>query len=105
MNPLLKARLGGLFIAGVSAAGAAYNWYSFLNEGRYWVKFTLLAPTFVGLGLALVIHPISKADNLKKYGTEQLPLKHTPPVMWGLMALGLVAGGLNLAYFNGMLSP
>ncbi|QDQ27038.1 hypothetical protein FNU76_12075 [Chitinimonas arctica] len=104
MSPNTKSRLLGLLIFAIGVGGAAYTWYSVLAEGRYAQKASFLLPFFACLGLSLMIYPMSKAESLAKYGSEQIPWEHIPMGQKVLIFLGVVLGALQWSFFSGHLS-
>ena len=104
MSPTTKVKLIGLLILGVGVGGTAYNWYSVLSQGVYWQKASFVFPFFACLGLSLMLYPISKAESLAKYGSEQMPWKHMPFGQKTLILLGVVLGALQWALFSGHIS-
>lgn len=94
----------GAFILTVGVAGTAYNWYSVLTRGAYWQKASFLFPFFACLGLSLLIYPITKAESLAKYGSEQIPWQHIPFGQKALIVLGVLLGALQWAIFSGHLA-
>lgn len=101
MNSNTRARLIGLMIFVIGAGGTGYMWYSVLTEGVYWDKASFLFPFFTFLGLSLIIYPISKEESLAKYGSPQIPWKHIPIGQKILIALGVLAGIVQWAFFSG----
>ncbi len=101
MSPNTKSRLLGLLIFAIGAGGTALNWYSVLVEGRYSEKASFLFPFFACLGLSMMIYPLSKAESLAKYGSEQIPWAHIPMGQKVLILLGVVFGALHWAFFSG----
>jgi len=104
MSPNTKVRLIGLLLFSIGVGGAAYNWYSVLSNHLYWQKASFLFPLFACLGLSLVLYPMSKADSLAKYGSEQVPWKYIPAGQKLLILVGLMLGALQWALFAGHLS-
>ena len=103
LEPRTKVRLGGLFILAIGLGGIVYNWYTVLTQGVYWQKASFLFPFFACLGLSLIIYPSSKAENLAKYGTEQLKWQHMPTGQKIIIIVGVVLGALQWAFFSGHL--
>ena len=81
-------------------AADAYVWHRVMTEGRFPVQLSLLAPVMAMIGLAVVLNPMTKADNLARFGVEQRPLKHYPLSSKILIALGLVGAVAQLIYFK-----
>ena len=104
MSPNTKVRLIGLLMLVVGLGGAAYNWYSVLTQGLYWKKASFIFPFFACLGLSLILYPLSKAESLAKYGSEQIPWKHIPIGQKFLVLLGVALGALQWALFAGHIS-
>ena len=97
-------RLIGLFIFALGIAGTAYNWYMVLVEGHYFQKASFLFPFIICFGLSLLIYPISKAESLAKYGSEQIPWRHIPAGQKALIFLGVVLGAVHWGLFSGRLT-
>jgi hypothetical protein len=104
MSSNMKGRLIGLFILVLSIGGIIYNWHSVLTRGLYWQKASFLFPFFACLGFSLILYPITKAESLAKYGSEQIPWKHIPTAQKLIILLGVVLGALQLALFAGYIS-
>jgi hypothetical protein len=79
----------------------AFLWYKASTDGVYWPKASFFFPFMACLMFALVIHPIMKEENIKKYGQPQMPLKHMPPALKIAIIVGLVLGVTQCAYFAG----
>ena len=104
MSPTTKVRLIGLFAFGVAVGGTVYNWYSALSQGVYWPMVSFLFPFFACLGLSVMLYPMSKAEALAKYGSEQLAWRHMPLGQKTLVLLGVALGALQWALFSGHIS-
>ena len=107
MSPNTKMRLNGLLVCAVAVAGTAYDWYywySVLAQGVYYSKTSFLFPFLACVGLSVLLYPMSTAESLSKYGTEQMPRKPTPFGQKALILLGIVLGGLQSALFSGHIS-
>lgn len=104
MEPKLKAKLLGLLVLGIGVGGTAYNWYTIVTQGIYWKKASFLFPFFACLGLSMILYPLSKAESLAKYGSEQIPWEHIPKGQKLLILLGVVLGAFQWAVFSGLIS-
>ncbi len=104
MNSKLMARLFGVVAMFIGTSGTLYQWYVALTDKVYWVKASFLFPVFIFLGLSVILYPTSKAENLAKFGCEQMPLKHYPLGQKVLLGVGVILGTLNLALLSGILN-
>jgi hypothetical protein len=103
LDPKLKARLGGLLFFATGVGFTAYNWYTAFTQGTYMPKASFLFPVCASMGLSLMIYPITKAESLAKYGSEQMPLRHFPVGSKIIIVIGFLAGALNWALISGKL--
>lgn len=91
--------LVGLGLAVTGAVGTAVNWYSILTDGSYWIVMSVFGPTLLGLGLGILLAP-----DLPPPGEKRSPANAARRyAAIAVIALGMVAGIVNLAMFSGLL--
>jgi hypothetical protein len=90
----LAATIGIVFID-------AYLWHKASTEGVYWPKASFIFPVFACLMFALIIRPITKEENIKKYGQPQIPIKQIPFVIKIAVVMGVALGITQCSYFAG----
>jgi Zn-dependent protease with chaperone function len=105
MKTKLQQRLAGLFILLIGVGFTVYGWSSALQTRRYSPKAAFLFPVFAGLGLALLLFPVSRDELMSKYGVDRpRSLSH---YSWGQKIMFLVAfaaGALNCALLSGTIT-
>jgi hypothetical protein len=97
----MKARLIAVGILLIGLVSTAFLWYKFLTQGAYWGKASVLTPMAVCIGLSMVIYPITKENNLERFGQARIPWRHIPILQKILILLGVVLGFAQVAYFSG----
>ena len=102
-NPRIQARLIGLLLMIIGSAGDAYVWHSVLTHGKFSQTVSIFAPFAAFAGLSMIFYPMTKAESLERYGTEQIPWKHIPAPQKIMVVGGLVLGLLQWAAFKGFL--
>jgi hypothetical protein len=98
-----KERFGGLFIATMGILLTVWTWQSALAEGHFYLKAALLGPAFTTIGLGLVLVPGYQTERLQR-GEDISQLSGAAlitPRWWGILALSLGSGFLNLAVLKG----
>lgn len=99
----VKTRLFALAAALAIVCFDAYLWHQATSEGVYWPKASFFFPFVACLMIGLVISPISRAENMEKYGQPQMPIKHMPLGLKLAAVVGVVLGIAQWAYFAGKL--
>jgi hypothetical protein len=79
----------------------AYLWHKATTEGVYWPKASFFFPFAACLMFALVISPITREENIKKYGQAQMPIKHMPLTIKIAVVIGITLGINQCAHFAG----
>jgi hypothetical protein len=98
-----QERFGGIFIATMGAILTVWNWQSALSDGRFYVKAAMLGPAFAVIGLGLVLFPGYKTERIER-GEDISQLTGAAlitPRWWGILAISLGSGFLNLAMLKG----
>jgi hypothetical protein len=98
-----KTRLLAFAATVLIACINACLWHKASTEGMYWPKASVFFPFAACLMFALVISPISREENIKKYGQAQMSIKHIPLAMEFAIVIGLVLGITQCAHFSGKL--
>jgi hypothetical protein len=96
-------RLGGLFIATMGTLLTGWNWYLALAEGRFYLNAALLGPAFAIIGLGLILFPGYRNERIER-GEDISQLSGAAlitPRWWGIMAISLGSGLINLAVLKG----
>jgi hypothetical protein len=97
----IKTRIFALAATAAIICIDLYLWKKAATEGVYWPKASFFFPFAACLMLGLVITPISREENLKKYGQPQMPLKHMPLAIKISVILGIALGVAQCAHFAG----
>lgn len=92
-----NTRFIGLFITLLSAVLLSYI---FMTAPQNLIKLAFVLPFMLMLGIGIMIHPISKAENMYLYGTTQMPWKYFPTALKVCTILGVVFCILMLAWFE-----
>jgi hypothetical protein len=98
-----KERFGGLFIATMGAILTIWTWYSAIYEGHFYLKAAMLGPVFTIIGLALILFPGYRTERIER-GEDISQLNGyalITPRWWGIMAISLGSGFINLAVLKG----
>jgi hypothetical protein len=96
-------RLGGLFIATVSAILTIWTWHSAIYAGSFYPKAATIGPAFTIIGVALILFPgyrnerIERGEDIQRLSGSEL----VTPRWWAIMAIALGSGFLNLAVLKG----
>ena len=98
-----KEQFGGLFMATIGAVLTIWNWHVAISEGHFYVKAAMIGPAFTTLGLALVLFPGYKTERVERgEDISQLTgLQLLTPRWWGILAISLGSGFINLAVLKG----
>lgn len=89
MSDQLKSRAGGVLLACLGLAGTVGLHWKLLGTDRVFpFKLAVLCPTVVFMGVWLMIE------------APTLPPKKSTPLAWFFLALGLVAGFLNVEFLR-----
>jgi hypothetical protein len=99
-----NARLLAMLITLMGLCGTVFLWYKFISDGVYWQKASVFSPLVVCIGVSLVIYPITKEDNLERFGQASMPWRHIPMMQKLLFLIGILLGISQCAYFNGNLA-
>jgi len=95
--PRGRQRIGGAFIALLSAAFVAWTWFTALNRGYYYPKAAMIFPAFLVIGVALLLIPgyreerIARGEDVSRLQGAQL----ITPRWWAVLAMALAAGAGN----------
>lgn len=92
-KPRLITRLTGVLIA-VLTGSLLYYIYS--SQPSSLPQIYVLLPFFFMLGISLLIYPISKIENLHRYGAAQMQYKHMPLGLKMCLLIGAVLSVLLL---------
>ncbi len=96
--PRWKQRLGGAIIAAIGGGGTLWLWHVARSEGYVYLKASVLLPTFLVLGLAMIAIPGYKEERLAR--GEDLSglsgMRLLTPRWWVVLVLALTAGFGNL---------
>jgi hypothetical protein len=98
-----QERFGGIFIATLGAILTYWNWQSALSQGHFYMKAAILGPAFTVIGLGLVLFPGYQTERIER-GEDISQLTGAAlitPRWWGILALSLGSGFLNLAVLKG----
>lgn len=97
--PRGKQRLGGAFIATLSAGGTAWTWYTALGQGYFYPKASFLFAAFLVMGVGLFLFPGYREERLARgediSGLEGAAL--ITPRWWAILVLALLAGAASTA--------
>jgi hypothetical protein len=100
-----KEKLTGFLIAMVLFAlgfgGTLLNWQMVFDEGKYYPKMAFVGPFIGFLGLAMLVGPSTKAEEVVGDETATRRRKLRQRLALTTLAIGLIAAGLNLALMNG----
>jgi hypothetical protein len=96
-------RLGGVFIATLSAILTIWNWHLALSEGHFYLKAALIGPAFTIIGLGLILVPGYRTERIERgEDTTQLTgIALLTPRWWGILAISLGSGLVNLGTLKG----
>ncbi|HET7233017.1 MAG TPA: hypothetical protein VFJ16_23610 [Longimicrobium sp.] len=95
--PRGRQRLGGVFIALLSAGFVAWTWYTALTRGYYYRKAAWIFPAFLVIGLALVAIPgyreerIARGEDVSRLEGAQV----ITPRWWAVLAIAIAASIAN----------
>jgi hypothetical protein len=96
-------RLGGLFIATLSTILTIWTWNSAIYGGYFYPKAATIGPAFTTIGIALILFPgyrnerIERGEDIQRLSGSEL----VTPRWWGILAIALGSGFLNLAVLKG----
>jgi hypothetical protein len=88
-----RQRLGGAFIALLSASFVAWTWYTALTRGYYYRKAALIFPAFLVIGLALIGIPGYREERVAR-GEDVSQLQGMQLITarwWAVLAAALAA--------------
>jgi ABC-type Fe3+-siderophore transport system permease subunit len=97
MVPRWKQQLGGLAIALLGAGFTAWNWYTAMSKGYFYLKASFIFPAFFVIGLGLLIFPGYKEERIAR-GEDISQLKGSQLITfrwWVILVAALAAGGAN----------
>jgi hypothetical protein len=97
----IKTRLFALAATAGIIGINGYLWHKASTDGIYWPKASFFFPFVACLMFALVISPISREENIKKYGQAQMPIKHMPLALKIAVVIGIALGITQCAHFAG----
>jgi hypothetical protein len=98
-----RERFGGLFIATIGASLTVWTWHSAIYAGSFYLKAAMLGPAFTVIGLGLILFPgyrterIERGEDISQLSGYQL----MTPRWWGILAISLGSGLINLAVLKG----
>ncbi len=96
-------RLGGVFIATLSAILTIWNWHLALSEGHFYLKAALIGPAFTMIGLGLILFPGYRTERIERGEdiTQLTGIGLLTPRWWGILAISLGSGLVNLGTLKG----
>ena len=98
-----KEQFGGLLMATIGATLTIWNWHVAISEGHFYVKAAMIGPAFTTLGLALVMFPGYMTERVERGEdiSQLIGLQLLTPRWWGILAISLGSGFINLAVLKG----
>ena len=96
-------RLGGVFIATLSAILTIWNWHLALSEGHFYLKAALIGPAFTIIGLGLILFPGYRTERIERGEdiTQLTGIALLTPRWWGILAISMGSGLVNLGTLKG----
>ncbi|WP_208099092.1 hypothetical protein [Nostoc sp. 106C] len=96
-------RFGGFFIASIAAALTIWNWDLALHKGYFYLKVSIIGPSFFVLGLGLILFPGYQQERIARGEdiTNLKGLELLTPRWWAILVISL---GLGLGNWLIMLS-
>jgi hypothetical protein len=95
-------RLGGALLTFLGTAGTTMVWYYALNDWVFYFKASGIFPTFLILGIGMVVFPNPKQERLER-GEDVLGMTQRQlitPRWWTIFAAALLSGLISYAMMN-----
>ena len=92
-----KQLLGGMFMALAGAGFTGWMWYTALYHGYFYVIASMLFPAVFVIGLGSILFSGYKEERIARGEdiSRLQGLKLITPRWWAILAIALIAGGLN----------
>ncbi len=96
-------RLGGILITTLSAILTIWNWHLAISEGHFYFKAALIGPAFTIIGLGLILFPGYRTERIERGEdiTQLTGVALLTPRWWGILAISLGSGLVNLGTLKG----